>query len=174
MRNNKPVINGKLIILGILVGILLVVNSLSGNGVVKTTEKVKDVVSTQIKEITSTTETTTKVTTTKKVTKKAVKKVATSTKSEYLSYAKQYGGYDDKEMQKLDYLWTRESNWNPNARNKYSGACGIPQALPCSKIKDQQGSNDWKAQIRWGINYIKNRYGTPSNAVKHFKNKGWY
>ena len=116
------------------------------------------------------------VTTTKKKTtkKKVVKKVATASYSEYQQYAQSYGGYDVTQMDSLIKLWNRESGWNPNARNKKSGACGIPQALPCSKIKNQQGSNDWKAQIRWGVNYIKNRYGTPINAWKHFKNKGWY
>ena len=122
----------------------------------------------------TTTTTTTQKTTKKKAVKKAVKKVATASYSEYQQYAKQIGNYDEIQMSALINLWNRESGWNPNARNKKSGACGIPQALPCNKIAKQQGSNDWKAQIRWGINYIKNRYGTPTNAWKHFKNKGWY
>jgi len=73
-------------------------------------------------------------------------------------------------------LWNHESGWNPNSVNRSSGACGIPQALPCSKIANQQGSNDWRAQIRWGLNYIRDRqgYGSPTRAWEHFQNKGWY
>ena len=119
-----------------------------------------------------------KNTSTKKVVKKKkvtkITNVATSSKSEYMSYAKGYGNYNDTQMQCLDYLWSHESGWNPNNVNKSSGACGIPQALPCSKIKKQQGSNDWKAQIRWGINYINYRYKNPCSAWNHFKNKHWY
>ena len=122
---------------------------------------------------TTTTATTTRKTTKRKTTKKVVR-VATASYNEYQQYAQQIGGYDEKQMTCLIKLWNRESGWNPNARNKKSGACGIPQALPCKKIKDQQGSNDWKAQIRWGINYIKNRYKTPCNAWQDFKMKGWY
>lgn len=128
---------------------------------------------------TATTMTTTATqTTTKKVVKttrkKQVKKVVEGTKGEYQTYAKQVGGYDDTQMSCLINLWNRESGWNPNAKNRSTGACGIPQAYPCNKIAKQQGSNDWKAQIRWGINYIKNRYGSPCNAWKHFTNKHWY
>lgn len=127
---------------------------------------------------TNTTTTTTKkvVKTTKKTTKKAtpVKRVATGNKAEYLAYAKSYGNLNDTQLACLDYLWTRESNWNANDVNKSSGACGIPQAYPCSKIKQSEGSNDWKAQIRWGIKYINNRYKNPCQAWNHFKNKRWY
>lgn len=122
------------------------------------------------------TEPTTVTTTTKKKVKKktTVKKVATSNKDEYKAYAKSVGSYDDTQMQCLDLLWTHESGWNPNSVNKSSGACGIPQALPCNKISKQQGSNDWKAQIRWGINYISGRYGSPCSAWNHFQKKHWY
>lgn len=122
-------------------------------------------------------------TTTRKTTKKTVKtthkitkvhKVNTSGKQDYINYAKEYGNLNDTQTNCLINLWDRESNWNPNAVNKSSGACGIPQALPCNKIKNQQGSNDWKAQIRWGLNYINNRYKNPCSAWNHFKNKKWY
>lgn len=122
----------------------------------------------------TTTTTTTKKKTTKKTTQ-ATRKGATGSKSEYMAYAKSVGGYNDTQMQCLDYLWSHESGWNPNSVNKSSGACGIPQAHPCSKIKKQQGSNDWQAQIRWGVNYIAGRYGgDPCNGWNHFKNKHWY
>ena len=113
-------------------------------------------------------------TTKKKTTKKVVKKVKTASYSEYQSYAKQYGNYDNTQMSCLINLWNKESGWNPNSYNKKSGACGIPQALPCNKISKSEGSNDWKAQIRWGIKYVNGRYGSPCNAWKHFQSKHWY
>lgn len=126
--------------------------------------------------------TTIPITTTKKTTKKAVKttkkkttlKVQTASKQTYIDYAKSYGNFDDKQLSCLIELWNHESGWNPNSVNKSSGACGIPQALPCKKIKNVEGSNDWKAQIRWGIKYINYRYKTPCKAWEHFKSKRWY
>lgn len=67
-------------------------------------------------------------------------------------------------------LWQHESGWNPNALNPSSGACGIPQALPCRKIPDMSV----RGQIEWGITYIQNRYGNPSNAWRHFQSHRWY
>lgn len=145
-------------------------------------------IETQITSETSTSSTTT--TTTHKTTKNTVKttqkttkkktndkftKVATASKAEYMAYAKQKGGYNDTQMQCLDWLWEHESSWNPN--NYMSDACGIPQSKPCNKIYKQQGSYDWQAQIRWGINYISNRYGgNPCSAWNHYKNSKphWY
>lgn len=127
--------------------------------------------------ISTTSAVTTKVTqkTTKKnsVSKKVYSnyKVATASKAEYMAYAKSIGGYNDTQMQCLDWLWTHESGWNPNSHNTKTDCCGIPQSHPCSKIKKQQGSMDWQAQIRWGINYIAGRYnGNPCSAWNHFKN----
>jgi len=112
----------------------------------------------------------------KKSKKKTTTKIKTTTASKqtYIDYAKSYGNLNDTQTNCLIWLWDRESGWNPNAKNKSSGACGIPQALPCSKIKKQQGSNDWQAQIRWGLNYIMYRYKNPCQAWNHFKNKHWY
>jgi hypothetical protein len=70
----------------------------------------------------------------------------------------------------LDALWSRESHWDPAARNPHSGACGIPQALPCSKMTDSSPAG----QIAWGLSYITARYGTPSRAWAHELNYGWY
>jgi hypothetical protein len=67
-------------------------------------------------------------------------------------------------------LWSRESGWRPWARNSTSGACGIPQALPCSKIHDMSTPG----QIEWGLNYIANRYGNPSNAWRFWQSHRWY
>lgn len=118
--------------------------------------------------------TTTKKKTTKKKTTKKVTKVKTSGKEEYINYAVSYGNYDEQQTSCLINLWNKESGWNPNSVNKSSGACGIPQALPCSKIKNSEGSNDWKAQIRWGIKYINVRYKSPCKAWNHFQKKNWY
>lgn len=132
--------------------------------------------STSSTNTTKTTKTSKKtVKTTKKTTKRpTTQKVVTGSKQEYINYAKSYGNLNDTQTNCLIYLWDHESGWNPNSVNKSSGACGIPQAYPCNKIIKQQGSNDWKAQIRWGLNYINSRYKNPCSAWNHFKNKRWY
>lgn len=70
-------------------------------------------------------------------------------------------------LEAFENLVTKESNFNPFALNKKSGACGMFQAHPCSKMK----STDLDYQISWGINYIKSRYGNPTNAWKHWLSK---
>jgi hypothetical protein len=77
-------------------------------------------------------------------------------------------------MSCLITLWNRESGWNPNDYNKSSGACGIPQSKPCNKIHKQQGSYDWQSQIRWGINYINYKYGSPCEALNTHNRIGSY
>lgn len=79
-------------------------------------------------------------------------------------------GWTGADWNALYVLWMRESGWNPRAMNRNSGACGIPQALPCSKIPDKSTAG----QITWGLNYIQNRYGSPSNAMSHWQQKHWY
>jgi len=79
-------------------------------------------------------------------------------------------GFTEKEYKCLNRLWTKESNWNYKSRNKKSGAHGIPQALPASKMNVV--STDWRTnpvtQIRWGLRYISIRYETPCKAwAKH-------
>lgn len=168
------------VIIGI--SVCLISCALLINGYLNETGK-QDVViidntSTNTKTITTTIPiTTTKKKTSKatvKTTKKTTKKVATSTVSDYHNYARTYGSLDDTQMNCLINLWNHESGWNPNSVNKNSKACGIPQALPCSKIKKVEGTNDWKAQIRWGIKYINYRYKNPCGAWKHFQKKHWY
>ena len=70
----------------------------------------------------------------------------------------------------LNRLWTKESHWNYRARNKKSGAHGIPQALPA--IKMEVVSSDWRTnpvtQIRWGLRYIEARYDNPCKAWAKF------
>ena len=76
----------------------------------------------------------------------------------------------------LDSLWTRESNWSPSAHNASSGAHGIPQALPGSKMAS--AGPDWVSnpvtQITWGLGYIQDRYGSPCGAWGHSQAVGWY
>ncbi len=76
----------------------------------------------------------------------------------------------------LDALWQRESNWNHRAMNPSSGAYGIPQSLPASKMAS--AGSDWRTnpatQIRWGLSYIASRYGTPCGAWGHSQSNGWY
>lgn len=73
-------------------------------------------------------------------------------------------------------LWTRESQWSVTASNGQSGAYGIPQALPGSKMASE--GTDWatnpETQIRWGVKYIAGRYKTPCTALVHSNNLGWY
>ncbi|TFC16071.1 lytic transglycosylase domain-containing protein, partial [Cryobacterium algoritolerans] len=73
-------------------------------------------------------------------------------------------------------LWARESGWNVNAYNSSSGAAGIPQALPGSKMAS--AGADWQTnpatQISWGLGYIAGRYGTPCGAWDHSQSAGWY
>ena len=76
----------------------------------------------------------------------------------------------------LDSLWTRESNWNPGAHNGSSGAHGIPQALPGSKMASAgpNWSSNPVTQITWGLGYIQDRYGSPCGAWAHSESHGWY
>jgi hypothetical protein len=76
----------------------------------------------------------------------------------------------------LNKLWTRESGWNEYARNRSSGAYGIPQSLPASKMASAGADylTSSVTQIRWGLDYIQARYGTPCNAWSHSQRTGWY
>lgn len=89
--------------------------------------------------------------------------------------AAQYGWGEDQ-FACLVPLWARESGWNVNAYNSSSGATGIPQALPGSKMAT--AGADWQTnpatQITWGLGYIAGRYGTPCAAWDHSESVGWY
>lgn len=80
------------------------------------------------------------------------------------------------QAQCLDNLWTHESSWNVYATNPSSGAYGIPQSLP--GVKMATAGSDWQTnpatQIRWGLNYIAQRYGSPCNAWSHETRVNWY
>lgn len=85
-------------------------------------------------------------------------------------------GWAASEFACLDQLWQRESNWRHTAMNPSSGAYGIPQALPGSKMAS--AGADWQTnpatQIKWGLGYISGRYGTPCGALSHSHSVGWY
>ena len=85
-------------------------------------------------------------------------------------------GWTGDQWQCLDSLWKRESNWNHTAYNSSSGAYGIPQALPGSKMGSVAA--DWRTnpatQITWGLNYIAGRYGNPCGAWASSQSRGWY
>lgn len=76
----------------------------------------------------------------------------------------------------LDNLIRRESGWNHRASNPSSGAYGLMQALPGSKMAS--AGADWRTnpltQLKWGLSYIKGRYGTPCGAWNFWTKNGWY
>ncbi|MGN6793403.1 MAG: lytic transglycosylase domain-containing protein [Streptosporangiaceae bacterium] len=76
----------------------------------------------------------------------------------------------------LNRLWERESSWRIRAYNPYSGAYGIPQAVPGSKMSSAgpRWRTSARTQIRWGMRYIRSRYGSPRRALAHSNATGWY
>ncbi|MFE2539107.1 aggregation-promoting factor C-terminal-like domain-containing protein [Actinacidiphila glaucinigra] len=76
----------------------------------------------------------------------------------------------------LDNVVRRESGWNHRATNPSSGAYGLFQALPASKMAS--AGKDWRTnpltQMKWGLSYIKSRYGTPCGAWNFWQKNHWY
>jgi hypothetical protein len=89
--------------------------------------------------------------------------------------ASQYGWGADQ-FQCLDKLWQKESGWSYTAYNASSGATGIPQSLPGSKMAT--AGADWETnaatQVTWGLGYVKSAYGTPCSAWSHSQSVNWY
>jgi hypothetical protein len=85
-------------------------------------------------------------------------------------------GWKESQFSCLDSLWTKESRWKVSADNPSSTAYGIPQALPGNRMAAY--GSDWRTnpvvQIKWGLDYIENTYGSPCSAWSHSKAKGWY
>ncbi len=127
----------------------------------------------------------------KAVAARAASKAAAEARAEALSQATRQAQRDPKAIARilaadrgwggsqfmcLDRLWNRESGWNYAARNRSSGAYGIPQSLPGSKMAAV--GSDWRTnpvtQIKWGLAYIADRYGTPCGAWAHSQATGWY
>ncbi|MEZ5185336.1 MAG: hypothetical protein R2720_06300 [Candidatus Nanopelagicales bacterium] len=91
-------------------------------------------------------------------------------------YMQQKYGWGADQFAALEQLWQRESGWSQTAHNSSSGAHGIPQALPGSKMG--MFGADWatnpETQIKWGLHYIKSVYGSPSGALASSHSRGWY
>lgn len=96
-------------------------------------------------------------------------------------------GLDPSQFSELVELWDRESSWNPNAENPSSGAYGIGQILGShtnyAKVAGEPSTisqnsvwyrDNWENQINWALGYIKNRYGSISNAWAHELEYHWY
>jgi hypothetical protein len=85
-------------------------------------------------------------------------------------------GWSSDQFSCLDELWNSESGWNPYATNSTSGAYGIPQALPAEKMAS--AGADWRTnpvtQIEWGLDYIRQSYGTPCSAWAFKLGNSWY
>ena len=85
-------------------------------------------------------------------------------------------GFGQDQMQCLIPMWTRESNWDLHATNPSSGAYGIPQSLPAGKMS--KFGDDWQTnaatQIKWGLWYVKSRYGSPCGAWEFWQRNHWY
>jgi len=85
-------------------------------------------------------------------------------------------GWGGSQFQCLDRLWTKESGWKWHADNPTSSAYGIPQSLPGEKMAS--AGADWATnpvtQIRWGLGYIRDRYGSACSAESFKQGNGWY
>lgn len=108
----------------------------------------------------------------------AVRAVPVSPGSAQAEAASQIQGYGwgPEQLNCLINLWEKESNWNSTAENPSSGAYGIPQSLPGTKMAS--AGADWRTnpatQIKWGLGYISERYKTPCGAWQHSVAVGWY
>ena len=85
-------------------------------------------------------------------------------------------GLSSAEFGCLDNIWSQESGWNIHADNPSSSAYGIPQALPGSKMSSAgpDWANNAETQIRWGLGYIRDRYGSACGAWGFKSGHGWY
>jgi hypothetical protein len=85
-------------------------------------------------------------------------------------------GWSSSQFSCLEPLWAHESGWSVSASNPSTGAYGIPQAMPGSKMAS--AGPDWQTnastQIKWGLGYIKDTYGSPCAAESHEQADGWY
>ena len=169
------------IVITILLGSFSLVNYLSKD---KDSSKESEVVKSIRNENYDTTETTTTTTTTttKKITKKTTKKITMKinyNQQEILNYLHQEIlniGWSSADYELVVNILIKESGINPNSVNKTSGACGLFQAYPCKKAIKQYPDymTNYKSQVKWGLNYIKDRYKTPSNAWKFWQEHKWY
>lgn len=83
-------------------------------------------------------------------------------------------GWTGREWRQLKDLWTKESGFRTDADNPDSSAYGIPQALTETHDLGKRYMNNPKVQIRWGLDYLKNRYGNPTAANRFHERENWY
>jgi hypothetical protein len=85
-------------------------------------------------------------------------------------------GWTGRQWRCLNWLWTRESGWRLVWNTEGSGAYGIPQALPASKMASAGADymTNPATEIRWGLGYITGQYGAPCRAWSHEQEMGWY
>jgi len=85
-------------------------------------------------------------------------------------------GWAQDQMQCLVTLWTKESDWTTTATNPSSGAYGIVQSLPAEKMASAGADylTNYRTQINWGLNYIKERYQSPCGALNFHYANNWY
>jgi hypothetical protein len=85
-------------------------------------------------------------------------------------------GWAPDQMQCLQTLWTKESEWKTTATNASSGAYGIVQSLPAEKMASAGADylTNYRTQINWGLGYIKERYGSPCGALNFHYANNWY
>ena len=81
-------------------------------------------------------------------------------------------GIPEAQWTYVDYIVSRESSWNPSARNPSSGACGLAQVYPCSKIGSSW--DDPVASLKWQYNYVSSRYGGYQGAYNFWSRNHWY
>ncbi|MFE2479040.1 transglycosylase SLT domain-containing protein [Streptomyces sp. NPDC059389] len=83
---------------------------------------------------------------------------------------------DPAQFAAFNNIVSRESGWNHTATNASSGAYGLVQALPASKMAS--AGSDWKTnpatQIKWGLDYMNSRYGSPVGAWNFWQTHHWY
>lgn len=85
-------------------------------------------------------------------------------------------GWAANQMQCLTKLWTKESDWKTTATNPSSGAYGVVQSLPAEKMASAGADyrTNYRTQINWGLNYVKERYGSPCGALNFHYAHNWY
>ena len=83
-------------------------------------------------------------------------------------------GFSADQFACLDALYVSESDWDVNADNPTSSAYGIPQALTETHDMPPGYFTDAEVQIRWGLEYIKDSYGTPCSAWEFKQSNNWY
>ena len=171
------------IIIAVLITLVLSAISVMNLHKKDVVEEQKETTTTTIVEETTNTTTTTQTTskTTKKTTKKTTTKVSRIKVPEneitkYLYEQVLAYGWNQEDYNAAVNIIIKESGFNPNSVNKSSGACGLFQAHPCKKAIKQYFDymTNYKSQIKWGLDYIKGRYSTPTKAWNFWQQHKWY